>query len=155
MIKKIVTLILTLFFISSLYANEKYNRKSFGYKSYKTSSKIGFYTGEKCDTNIDHVVSLKDAHISGAKKWTSKLKNRFANDKQNHVFSCIKINSSKGSYTPDVFLRRGSDGKGLEYKIINPCKYLKIYYTIKMKYNLSFDNNNLALFKNCLIDKNN
>ena len=43
---------------------KKYNRKSFQYKPYPTDTNIGFYTLTRCDTNIDHVVSLKDAHDS-------------------------------------------------------------------------------------------
>ena len=37
----------------------------------------------RCDTNIDHVVSLKDAHDSGAEFWNNSLKVQFANDKDN------------------------------------------------------------------------
>ena len=43
-----------------------YDRDLYGYESYPTHTKSGFYTGRSCDTNIDHVVSLKDAHESGA-----------------------------------------------------------------------------------------
>ena len=39
-----------------------YPRSAFGYRSYATSTDIGFYTKQTCETNIDHVVSLKDAH---------------------------------------------------------------------------------------------
>ena len=69
-----------------------------------------------CKTNIDHVVSLKDAFDSGAYKWSTNKKKKFSNDRSNHVSSCYKINSSKGSATPKHFLRRSNDGKGLEYK---------------------------------------
>ena len=137
-----------------LQANNKYDRKSFRYNSYATKSKIGFYTGKVCKTNIDHVVSLKDAHDSGAFKWNKKKKKIFSNDKKNHVPSCIKINSSKGASTPSIFLKKSIDKKGLDYKIVSLCQYLKIYYSIKKKYNLKFDNNNSKLFLSCLIDIN-
>ena len=41
--------------------SSKYNRKSFQYKPYPPNTDIGFYTRIKCDTNIDYVVSFKDA----------------------------------------------------------------------------------------------
>ncbi len=78
-------------------------------------------------------------------------KKKIANDKQNYVSSCQRINISKGSSTPKDFLRRSSDKKGLEYKIINFCNYVNIYYKIKVKYNLSFKNNDPNLFSKCFI----
>jgi len=128
---------------------ENYNRKSFQYKSYSPNTDIGFYTLSKCDTNIDHVISLKDAHDSGAVLWHNALKEKFANDKANHVSSCSKVNSSKGASTPLDFLRKSSDGKGMEYEIKSFCSYLGIYYQVKTKYKLSFNNNNPELFSKC------
>ena len=127
----------------------KYNRKLFYYKSYVPDTDIGFYTKKKCSTNIDHVVSLKDAYDSGARFWKKSLKKKFANDKNNHVASCSRVNSSKGSSTPKDFLRKSYDGKGMEYTIVPFCSYLKIYYKIKLKYNLSFKNNDSLLFFKC------
>ena len=127
----------------------KYNRKSFQYKSYPSNTDIGFYTLSRCDTNIDHVVSLKDAHESGASFWNNYLKEQFANDKANHVTSCSRVNSSKGASTPLDFLRKSSDGKGMEYEIKSICSYLGIYFQVKNKYNLSFNNNNPELFSGC------
>ena len=142
---------LIFFFCFNIQAIEKYNRSSFQYNSYSTNSKIGFYTGKYCKTNIDHVVSLKDAFDSGAFNWTLKQKKGFANDKENHVPACYRINSSKGSATPKDFLRRSNDKKGLEYEIINFCNYVNIYFKIKKKYNLSFKNNDTDLFSKCSI----
>ena len=127
----------------------KYNRKSFQYKSYPPNTDIGFYTLSRCDTNIDHVVSLKDAHDSGASFWNNSLKEQFANDKANHVPSCSRVNSSKGASTPLDFLRKSSDGRGMEYEIKSFCSYLGIYFQVKTKYNLSFKNNNPELFSRC------
>ena len=97
---------------------------------------------------------MKDAFDSGAFKWTLERKKEFANDKENHVPACHRINSSKGSATPKDFLRRSNDGKGLEYKIILFCKYLEIYYKTKIKYSLSFKNNDPILFLKCGIKIN-
>ena len=149
-----IKLLIAFFIISNAQAKDNYKRSEFGYKSYTTNSNIGFYTGKLCKTNIDHVVSLKDAYQSGAYKWSSKIKNEFSNDKSNHVTACHKVNSSKGSATPKHFLRRSNDGKGLEYKIILFCKYLDIYYKTKIKYSLSFKNNDPILFLKCGIKIN-
>ena len=130
-------------------SSEKYNRKSFKYKSYPPDTDIGFYTLSRCDTNIDHVVSLKDAHDSGAYIWNNSLKEKFANDKSNHVPSCSRVNSSKGASTPLYFLKKSSDGRGMEYEVKSFCSYLGIYYQVKTKYNLSFNNNNPELFSKC------
>lgn len=131
-------------------SSSKYNRNSFNYESYKPDTQIGFYTKENCmNTNIDHIVSLKDAFESGANKWSQSKKKLFANDDFNHVASCKKINSSKGSATPYVFLKRSQDGKGLDYKIVDFCAYVSKYFEVKKQYNLSFANNNKSVFVSC------
>tara|TARA_Y200000002_G_scaffold240497_1_gene198706 strand:+ start:1187 stop:1516 length:330 start_codon:yes stop_codon:yes gene_type:complete len=103
----------------------------------------------KCLTNIDHVVSLKDAHKSGGFNWSSSKRARFANDRSNHVPSCKRINSSKGSSTPKDFFRKSSDGRGLDYVIKNRCAYVEIYFKVKRKYNLTFANNAPEVFAQC------
>ena len=148
---KIFYITLIFLFISKINAEDKYNRNSIHFHSYPTKIKIGYYTKKYCKTNIDHVVSLKDAFDSGAFNWTLDQKKHFANDKENHVPSCHKNNSSKGSATPKDFLRRSNDKKGLEYEIINFCNYVGIYFKIKKKYKLSFKNNNSDLFNKCSI----
>ena len=127
-----------------------YNRYDFNYRSYRPTTSIGFYTGQTCSSiNIDHVVSLKDAHDSGAYDWTPTQKAIFGNDHDNHVPSCRNINSSKGSAVPSDFLRRSRDGKGLDYKIIRFCDYVARYYSVKSKYGLSFAVNSKQTFSDC------
>ena len=126
-----------------------YNRDLYAYKSYPTRTNRGFYTGRTCNTNIDHVVSLKDAHYSGAGRWSVQERIDFANDKLNHVPACSRVNSSKGASTPSDFFRKSADGKGMEYEIEPRCAYLGIYYQVKRKYALSFDNNKADLFISC------
>ena len=107
---------------TSLSYAEGYDRKDFSYRSYKPNTSLGFYTGKTCDfINIDHVVSLKDAYESGASSWSDSKKKAFANDRANHVPSCGRVNSSKGSATPKDFLRRSRDGRGLDYQIVSWC----------------------------------
>ena len=147
-----IKLIIAFFLTSSSVASNNYKRSDFGYIPYFNNSKIGFYTEQQCKTNIDHVVSLKDAFESGADNWDLKKKKKFSNDKSNHVSACYRVNSSKDSATPKVFLRRSSDQKGLDYKIKSFCKYLEIYFKVKMQYNLSFKNNDPNLFLKCKLN---
>ena len=136
--------------ITSAVVTGSYNRDSFYFQSYKPNASIGFYTNKSCDfINIDHVVSLKDAYDSGAASWSTYKKRTFANDKANHVPSCGRVNSSKGSAGPKDFLRRSNDGKGLEYKIVRFCEYVQKYYAVKVKYGLSFKGNEMHPFKGC------
>jgi hypothetical protein len=127
-----------------------YERKDFNYRSYKPNTSVGFYTNQSCDfINIDHVVSLKDAYDSGAALWSASRKQTFANDRSNHVPSCGRVNSSKGSAGPKDFLRRSNDGKGLEYEIVRFCEYVQKYYAVKLEYELSFKGNDSVTFEGC------
>jgi hypothetical protein len=147
-----IKLLLPLALISQAFAAyaDGYERKDFSYRSYKPNTSIGFYTNQSCDfINIDHVVSLKDAYDSGAALWSASRKQTFANDRSNHVPSCGRVNSSKGSAGPKDFLRRSNDGKGLEYEIVRFCEYVQRYYTVKVEYGLSFEGNDSATFEGC------
>ena len=136
--------------LASLSFAEVYDRKDFNYRSYKPNTAIGFYTGKTCDfINIDHVVSLKDAYESGAAIWSASKKKTFANDRANHVPSCGRVNSSKGSAVPKDFLRRSRDGKGLDYEIVRWCEYVTTYYAVKQAYGLSFIANDRSIFARC------
>ena len=148
MIKLLI--ILTSLCLSSFVVADGYDRKDFNYRSYKPDTSIGFYTNKTCDLiNIDHIVSLKDAYESGASSWAASRKKAFANDRSNHVPSCGRVNSSKGSEGPSDFLRRSRDGRGLEYNIVRFYEYVQKYYAVKVKYGLSFKSNKAKLFKRC------
>jgi len=134
----------------SLSFADGYGRKDFNYRSYKPGTDIGFYTNKTCDfINIDHIVSLKDAYESGAASWGASKKKAFANDRSNHVPSCGRVNSSKGSEGPSDFLRRSRDGRGLEYEIVRFCEYMQKYYAVKVKYGLSLQGNSKSTFATC------
>jgi hypothetical protein len=148
MIKLLI--MLTSLCLASLAFAQGYDRKVFNYQSYKPNTAIGFYTNQSCDfINIDHVVSLKDAHESGAASWSPDKKRSFANDRANHVPSCGRVNSSKGSAGPKDFLRRSNDGKGLDYEIVRFCDYVQKYYAVKVRYDLSLADNDSVTFKSC------
>tara|TARA_B110000093_G_scaffold46445_1_gene49650 strand:+ start:99 stop:590 length:492 start_codon:yes stop_codon:yes gene_type:complete len=135
---------------------DSYDRKDFNYYSYKPNTAIGFYTGKTCDfINIDHVVSLKDAYESGAANWSASKKETFANDRRNHVPSCGRVNSSKGSAAPKDFLRRSRDGKGLDYQIVRWCEYVTKYHSVKLAYQLMTSNNDQKLLASCFKSQSN
>ena len=143
-----------IFFMSILWANSAigggYDRKDFSYRSYKPGTEVGFYTNQRCGfINIDHVVSLKDAYESGAASWSDSKKKTFANDNANHVPSCGRVNSSKGSAVPKDFLRRSRDGKGLDYNIVRWCEYVTKYHAVKLAYQLATSNNDQKLLARC------
>ena len=126
-----------------------YSRALYRFRSYKPARQEGFYTGQRCGVVVDHVVSLKDAHSSGAAYWSPAQRRIFANDKKNHVAACRRVNASKGAAVPVDFFRRSRDGKGLDYSIHNPCEYLEIYFAVKTKYELSFAHNDPQVFSSC------
>lgn len=128
-----------------------FDRSEYGFKSYKVNTNIGYYTQLICSQiHIDHVVSLKDAHISGAAKWSKTKKRAFANDIENHQPVCGKVNISKSDSTPREFLRKSQDAKGLDYELVNFCSYVKQYFYIKSKYDLDTSMNDLRLLNRCL-----
>ena len=62
---------------------------------------------------------------------------------------CGRVNGSKGSEGPKDFLRRSNDGKGLEYVIVRFCEYVQKYHAVKVRYGLSFEDNDGATFEQC------
>jgi hypothetical protein len=145
-------LALIILYVASASFADGYDRSVFNFHSYKPDTSIGFYTGQSCALiNIDHVVSLKNAYDSGAASWGASKKESFANDRDNHVPSCGRVNSSKGSAGPSDFLRRSNDGKGLEYEMVRFCEYVQKYYAVKVKYGLSLQSNSKSIFASCSI----
>ncbi|KAI5857485.1 hypothetical protein GGS23DRAFT_600818 [Durotheca rogersii] len=55
------------------------------------------------DVDIDHMVPLKNAWISGANKWTTSKREQFANDVSRPQLWAVtdNVNSSKGDKSPD------------------------------------------------------
>ncbi len=133
-------------------STSQYNRKDWKYSGISFTTKVGYYSGQECaGIDADHVVSLKDAHASGGCTWSKEQKAHFANDINNLVPSCSRINRSKGSSLPTRFIELASDGKGTEFQFIpaRQCKYLSLYTQVKKKYGLSFQTNNLAALAAC------
>jgi 5-methylcytosine-specific restriction endonuclease McrA len=79
------------------------------------------------DLDIDHVVSLSDAHRSGGAAWTREQRRTFANDADSLLCGHDKINISKSDKGPD------------EWRPPNKAylsAYTKNYKSIKNRYGL-------------------
>ena len=146
---KVVLVFLLLSVFSSSLARP-FDTDSFKYHSYKAYSAVGFYTGANCiAVEVDHIVSFRDAHDSGASDWSDFKKALFANDRKNHVPSCSKIDELKADLPPAEFMLKARETLGPEFKIIEVCEYLTRYHTVKTKYSLSFQNNSEETFAAC------
>ena len=63
------------------------------------------YTGKHLysasDVDIDHVVSLKEVHVSGGVSWSKRKRFKFANDFDNLLAVYDRENRKKSSKGPD------------------------------------------------------
>lgn len=92
--------------------------------------------------DIDHVVPLKHAHESGGYKWPSNKRKQFYTDQENLVITNRKYNRQKGPKTI------------LEWIPVDQryaCKYVKRWFSIKNKYLLNIEKQEVGYFKslNC------
>ena len=129
-------------------ASDSYNRKNWKFHSSGSpvsSSVLGWYTGlEGSATDVDHVVALKDAYLSGGKGWSSAQKRAFANDPFNHVASVPYVNRTlKNAYVPLKFITKLRNSR---YAFANG-KCVDLYVQVKQKYGLSFTHNNINAAK--------
>jgi len=92
----------------------------------------GPYTGDSfrdpSALHIDHVVPLKEAHISGAKRWSQGKRERFANDPDNLLAVEAGANMSKGSDGPADWLPE-----------FRECHYIARWVSVKEKWDLAMD----------------
>lgn len=93
---------------------------------------IGPYTGEiftdASDLDIDHIVPLKEAHVSGGEHWAGEKKRAFANDPDNLLATKASANRAKGSKGPSEWLPD-----------LNRCEYAARWLLVKSKYGLAID----------------
>jgi hypothetical protein len=90
------------------------------------------YTGQTYRTtsalHIDHVVSLADAHVSGAWMWTAEEKETFANDPRNLLAVSARVNIQKSARGP------------ADWRPPDPaywCAYAERYAAVKTTYDLT------------------
>ena len=132
-------------------ASNIYNRdnwKSDSSASPVSNSVLGWYTGiHGSATDVDHVVALKDAYLSGGKGWNSSQKRAFANDAFNHVAAVPYVNRIlKNSHVPLMFITKLRISR---YAFANgKCvEYVNLYVQVKQKYGLNFIHNNINTAK--------
>jgi len=129
-----------------------YNRENWSFNSSTSplsSSTIGWYTGVTAvATDVDHVVSLKDAYLSGGNRWSVDEKRTFANDPFNHVSALPYVNQTlKNSKTPHRFINHINYVIRYAFASGKCLEYVDLYVHIKEKYKLNFINNSIDLAK--------
>ncbi len=93
----------------------------------------GKYFTNPSDLDIDHLVPLKNAYISGASNWSKKKKNRYYNylKYENHLIAVSKsVNRNKSDKSPIEWLPPNE-----EYQ----CEYVREWYKIKTAWGLSIE----------------
>ena len=100
---------------------------------------LTFTQASKLD--IDHIVPLMEAHISGASNWTREEKREFANDHENLIAVSANENREKGAKDPANWLP-----DTINYR----CKYVKHWLYVKLKYKLNIDKKEKASIKSVL-----
>ena len=102
----------------------------------------GKFYGSTKETDIDHIVSLSEAHDSGLCRSDRATKVKFASDIRNLALASPEVNR---------FQKAGHDAANwLPEK--NKCWYAKKVIDIKMAYNLSVDSNELISLEKALSD---
>ena len=131
--------------------SDRYKRDNWSFQSSTSpisDSVLGWYTGiNGSATDIDHVVALKDAYLSGGKNWDFAQKKIFANDPLNHVASVPYVNQTlKSAYVPLKFITKLRKSR---YDFANgKCEeYVELYVQVKKKYGLNFSHNKIDLAK--------
>ena len=94
---------------------------------------------DSSDLDIDHLVPLKEAFISGAYNWTKEKKKEYYNymiDKNHLIAVSSTLNRSKGSKDVKEWL-----------PITNIERYIKNWIDVKFRWNLSIDPKELEILK--------
>ena len=158
--REIVVSVLLLVLLGSSISVWKYSGKpkSGGYKrgnwSFQSSNSplsdavLGWYTEINGNaTDVDHVVALKDAYLSGGDRWDLSQKKIFANDPLNHVAAVPYVNQTlKSAFGPLKFITKLRNSS---YVFANgKCEdYIDLYVLVKKKYGLNFRNNQINTAK--------
>jgi len=79
------------------------------------------------DLDIDHIVTLKNAHETGGSNWSTAEKRQFANDPMNLIAVEDNLNQSKGARSPDKWM---PPDEGYW------CEYVRRWVKVKSKYGL-------------------
>jgi hypothetical protein len=97
------------------------------------SSYDGVVTGNARSFDIDHRVPLEEAWSSGAWRWTSDTRTRYANDlgySASLLAVTLHANRSKGDREPDEWMPDLRSQR---------CSYVKLWIGVKYRWRLSVD----------------
>ncbi|KAJ7364906.1 hypothetical protein DFH08DRAFT_731450 [Mycena albidolilacea] len=92
----------------------------------------GVATTLASDLDIDHVVPLKEAWVSGARDWTDAQRESFANDLTRPQLVAVTDNLNESKGDPDV---TGFVPPLASYV----CTYIRAWITVKHFYDLTID----------------
>jgi hypothetical protein len=92
--------------------------------------------------DIDHIVPLKEAHLSGGESWSKEKKKEFANDPQNIIAVKNSANRSKGFKDPAQWMPPNKDYH---------CEYVRRWVLVKRKYQLDMDGAEMSSIIDALI----
>ncbi|KAH9063391.1 hypothetical protein EDB87DRAFT_179140 [Lactarius vividus] len=92
----------------------------------------GVTTTDSSSFDIDHLVPLKEAWVSGARSWTNAQREAFANDLTRPQLIAVSASSnrSKGDSDPDSWMPPSSSYH---------CTYVRAWITVKHFYGLTVD----------------
>lgn len=88
--------------------------------------------------DVDHIVPLKHAYLSGGANWSKTLKSVFANDYDNLIAVDASSNRSKGFKAPYEWMPKN---------VYYHCTYLERWLYIKRKYQLTIDKRTTTMYK--------
>lgn len=92
-----------------------------------TEPYAGLHVASKSQLDIDHVVPLKVAWVSGASQWAPRVRLNLANDPRNLLAVDKQANEhAKGDKTPDRWLP----------VVAARCEYARMYVTVLKAYEL-------------------
>ncbi len=100
-----------------------------------TSHYDGVKAKDPADLQIDHLVPVAEANRSGARGWTAEPRAAYYNDPSNLLAVSGKSNQSKSD---------GDPGKWRPTAREHWCAYATGYVAVKVKYQLTVDDNELA-----------
>ena len=123
----------------------KYDRDDYTYTVRKqilntrksaSSGWTDFYTGaayrDSSVLQIDHVVSLKEAHDTGGYSWCPDARETFADDPDNLVITHRKVNLEKSGDGPEDWLTTTDQ----TIPVTRACEYLRKFVQVKVRYGL-------------------
>lgn len=97
------------------------------------------HTGPASEVEVDHLVSLAEAHRSGGWAWGPERRRAFWNDSVNLVAVQESVNASKADVDPGGESERGRRESWWPPDESQHCWYGQRWIAVKTKWDLSFD----------------